>query len=113
MARLTQHGRLREQILDEATSALDAASASTFQAALDHVVASGTCTVIVIAHRLATVQRCRQILVLDQGSIVERGTHTELLAANGAYTDLVQKQDLLKHQPEQDALGYSDCSNAV
>jgi ABC-type multidrug transport system fused ATPase/permease subunit len=78
------------QVLDEATSALDSASDSTVQAALDHVIAQGSCTVVVIAHRLATVQRCSNILVLDRGVIAERGSHAELLAANGAYAELAR-----------------------
>lgn len=74
-------------ILDEATSALDTESERHIQAALEAVTANRT--TLVIAHRLSTVERADLILVLDQGRIVERGTHAELLALNGFYTRLI------------------------
>lgn len=77
-------------ILDEATSALDTESERLVQAAVDRLLEGRT--VFVIAHRLSTVQHATQILVLDQGEIVERGTHTELLARRGAYSRLYQLQ---------------------
>ena len=70
-------------ILDEATSALDTESERLVQEAVDRLLAGRT--VFVIAHRLSTVVHADMILVLDQGVIVERGTHAELLAARGAY----------------------------
>jgi ATP-binding cassette, subfamily B, bacterial MsbA len=70
-------------ILDEATSALDTESERLVQEAVDRLLAGRT--VFVIAHRLSTVVHADMILVLDQGAIVERGTHAELLAARGAY----------------------------
>ena len=70
-------------ILDEATSALDTESERLVQEAVDRLLAGRT--VFVIAHRLSTVVHADLILVLDQGVIVERGTHAELLAARGAY----------------------------
>lgn len=73
-------------ILDEATSALDTESERHIQAALDKVVEGRT--TIVIAHRLSTIEKADLILVMDQGEIVERGTHAELLAANGYYARL-------------------------
>ncbi|WP_299069022.1 lipid A export permease/ATP-binding protein MsbA [Accumulibacter sp.] len=73
-------------ILDEATSALDSESERHIQGALDHVVAGRT--TLVIAHRLSTIERADQILVMDQGCIVERGSHAELLAGNGHYARL-------------------------
>ena len=70
-------------ILDEATSALDTESERLVQAAVDRLLQGRT--VFVIAHRLSTVRHATQILVLDAGEIVERGTHDELLAKRGAY----------------------------
>ena len=73
-------------ILDEATSALDSESERHIQSALDRVMDGRT--TLVIAHRLSTIERADLILVLDQGSIIERGSHAELLALNGHYARL-------------------------
>ncbi|MCM3875048.1 MAG: ATP-binding cassette domain-containing protein, partial [Thermoanaerobaculia bacterium] len=73
-------------ILDEATSALDAESERAVQEALERLMAGRT--VLVIAHRLSTVRRADQLVVLDAGRIVERGRHAELLAAGGMYRRL-------------------------
>uniref|UniRef100_A0A8C3CIW1 Bile salt export pump n=1 Tax=Cairina moschata TaxID=8855 RepID=A0A8C3CIW1_CAIMO len=74
-------------LLDEATSALDTESEKTVQAALDKAREGRTC--IVIAHRLSTIQNADIIAVMSQGTIIERGTHDELMAMEGAYYKLV------------------------
>jgi subfamily B ATP-binding cassette protein MsbA len=77
-------------ILDEATSALDTESERLVQEAVDRLLQGRT--VFVIAHRLSTVTHADQIIVLDRGEIVERGTHAELLAKRGAYSRLYTLQ---------------------
>jgi subfamily B ATP-binding cassette protein MsbA len=77
-------------ILDEATSALDTESERHIQAALDRVMQGRT--TLVIAHRLSTIEKADVIMVMDQGQIVERGTHAELLALNGYYARLHSMQ---------------------
>jgi len=77
-------------ILDEATSSLDTKSERRIQEALDRLISDRT--TLVIAHRLSTVEKADQIIVLDQGSIIESGTHAELLAANGHYAALYRMQ---------------------
>lgn len=89
-------------ILDEATSALDTESERHIQGALDQVMTGRT--TLVIAHRLSTIEKADLILVMDQGRIVERGSHTELLALNGYYTRLHAKQFDDKADSEPDAL---------
>jgi ABC-type multidrug transport system fused ATPase/permease subunit len=79
-------------ILDEATSALDSEAEKAVQAALNELMRERTA--LVIAHRLSTVQHAHQILVLNQGEIVERGTHEQLLERKGTYFKLVQMQGL-------------------
>lgn len=73
-------------ILDEATSALDTESERAIQSALDELQKDRT--VLVIAHRLSTIENADQILVVDDGEIVERGTHSELISHDGAYAQL-------------------------
>lgn len=77
-------------ILDEATSALDSESETFIQSAIDELM--GKTTMIVIAHRLSTIQRADTIVVMDQGQIIEQGSHEQLLAQNGLYTQLHQQQ---------------------
>lgn len=78
-------------ILDEATSALDSESEKVVQDALDHIMANRT--TVVIAHRLSTIKNADMIAVLNDGRVVETGTHEELIEAHGAYFDLVQAQN--------------------
>jgi subfamily B ATP-binding cassette protein MsbA len=77
-------------ILDEATSALDTESERFIQAALQKVMSNRT--TLVIAHRLSTIESADMILVMDHGRIVERGSHRELIAKNGAYARLHSMQ---------------------
>jgi ATP-binding cassette subfamily B protein len=73
-------------ILDEATSSVDSESEQLIQRAIDTLIKGRTS--IVIAHRLSTIRKANEILVLDKGEVIERGTHSELLAAGGAYQKL-------------------------
>jgi len=77
-------------LLDEATSALDSTSEATVQAAIDKNI--GDRAVIMIAHRLSTVKNATRIVVLSAGRVAEQGTHAELIAAQGLYHQLVQRQ---------------------
>jgi len=76
-------------LLDEATSALDAESEFVVQEALDKLISSRKQTVVIVAHRLNTVKNADEILVMELGAVVERGTHQELLDKNGHYKQLV------------------------
>jgi ATP-binding cassette subfamily B protein len=77
-------------LLDEATSALDAQSERAVQAALQAAMQGRT--TLVVAHRLATVQRADRIVVLEHGQLVEQGSHAELVAAGGLYARLAALQ---------------------
>ncbi len=80
-------------ILDEATSALDSESERLVQEALDRLMQGRTS--VVIAHRLSTIRKAHQILVMEQGQGIERGTHEELMKLNGAYAELIRLQDVV------------------
>jgi ABC-type multidrug transport system fused ATPase/permease subunit len=84
-------------LLDEATSALDAESEHLVQEAIDKAVLGRT--VIIVAHRLSTVQRADQIVVLDDHQIVDVGTHAELLNRCIKYQDLIKRQSLIGSLP--------------
>ena len=77
-------------ILDEATSALDNTTEILIQQALDELCQGRT--TIVVAHRLSTIKRANSIAVIDQGKIIEQGTHEELMALGGIYKDLYSLQ---------------------
>lgn len=79
-------------ILDEATSALDNESQEAVQEAIDNMMMGRT--TIVIAHRLSTIENADMIVVMDQGRIIEKGSHQELMTLNGTYTSLVKLQKL-------------------
>jgi ATP-binding cassette, subfamily B, bacterial HlyB/CyaB len=85
---LLKHPRIL--ILDEATSSLDTESERRLQQHWSHIL--GTCTTLIVAHRLSTIRQADRILVLDQGILVEQGTHDELIANRGKYYYLTQQQ---------------------
>ncbi|XP_038558987.1 ATP-binding cassette sub-family B member 9 [Micropterus salmoides] len=82
----------RVLILDEATSALDAESEHIVQQALNNIMHEHT--VLVIAHRLSTVEKAHNIIVIDRGRVAEQGSHSQLMASGGLYYKLVQRQVL-------------------
>lgn len=99
-------------IFDEATSALDSKAEQAIQAQLKEIAKDRT--TLVIAHRLSTIADAAQILVLDHGRIIERGTHAQLLAADGAYAQMWERQqarqDVASSSPRSDDL---DAESAV
>jgi ATP-binding cassette subfamily B protein len=88
-------------IFDEATSALDSASEKAIQAELDRIAVGRT--TLVIAHRLSTVMDAHEILVMDAGQIVERGSHAALLARNGRYAEMWRLQQQAREQAAENA----------
>jgi ABC-type multidrug transport system fused ATPase/permease subunit len=97
-------------ILDEATSSVDTRTELLIQRALDELLQGRTSpstklrTSFVIAHRLSTIRNADQVFVVDQGRIVERGTHEELLAARGLYYELYESQFRRIGVPLRDAV---------
>jgi ABC-type bacteriocin/lantibiotic exporter with double-glycine peptidase domain len=89
-------------LLDEATSHLDVVTESLVEQNLSHL----SCTRIVIAHRLSTIRNADTILVFDRGTIVERGSHEELLAQHGYYASLVHSLHLGEVQGIEPRSGY-------
>jgi ATP-binding cassette subfamily B protein len=76
-------------ILDEATSSIDAMTESRLQKALETLLAGRTA--FVVAHRLSTIRHADQVLLLDQGRIIERGTHNSLIELNAHYAELYRR----------------------
>ncbi|XP_023885892.2 ABC transporter B family member 19 isoform X1 [Quercus suber] len=83
-------------LLDEATSALDAGSESIVQEALDRLMVGRT--TVVVAHRLSTIRNVDSIAVIQQGQVVETGTHEELVAKAGAYASLIRFQEMVRNK---------------
>jgi ATP-binding cassette subfamily B protein len=98
-------------LLDEATSALDSHTEREIQDALDRV--SRNRTTLVIAHRLSTIVEADEIIVLDHGAIVERGTHAQLLAARGLYASMWNRQREAEEARERLALAGDDAEEAI
>ncbi|AMP07254.1 ABCB family ABC transporter ATP-binding protein/permease [Collimonas pratensis] len=96
-------------IFDEATSALDSKSEQAIQAQLKEIAKDRT--TLVIAHRLSTIADAAQILVLDHGRIVERGTHAQLLAADGAYAQMWLRQQAHPEELEPPSPGLDGASD--
>ncbi|MCB0233449.1 MAG: hypothetical protein KDI12_00470, partial [Anaerolineae bacterium] len=95
-------GDPRILILDEATSSVDTRTERLIQAALNDLLKNRTS--FVIAHRLSTIRNADQVLVLDQGKIVERGRHEELLAERGFYYNLYMSQFRRRSEVEEATL---------
>ncbi|XP_057688792.1 ATP-binding cassette sub-family B member 9 [Corythoichthys intestinalis] len=103
---LVRHPRVL--ILDEATSALDAESEHIVQQALNNIMKEHT--VLVVAHRLSTVERANSIIVIDKGRVAEQGSHGQLMASGGLYYKLVQRQ-VLGIETGDDLLNFPEDSS--
>jgi ATP-binding cassette subfamily B protein len=83
-------------ILDEATSSVDSESEQLIQHAIDTLITGRTS--IVIAHRLSTIRKANEIIVMDHGKIIERGSHSSLIAGKGSYYDLYTAVEQMKEK---------------
>lgn len=99
-------------IFDEATSSLDSITEHAIQTAIEPLIASRTS--IIIAHRLSTILKADEILVMKEGSIIERGSHTDLLKLNGLYTELYETQfkrdETESNTVDKIDIGYQECT---
>lgn len=86
------HQKASLLILDEATSALDSESEEQVQTAINHLIEAGVCTMIIIAHRLSTIDRADEIAVMEDGRVVEYGTHSALMRKGGRYAAFRARQ---------------------